>query len=73
MPHVEQLGLLTLVFLLLSVGWSATNTNPISTTIMAWFPNGQRELSIALIGASFGGSSSPCWVGPTIDTGSRWR
>ena len=55
MPHVGNLWLLVLVFLTLAVGWSAMNTNPISTTVVAWFPGGQRELSTALIGASFGG------------------
>lgn len=55
MPHVANLPLLVVVFLVLSVGWSATNSNPISTTVLAWFPNGQRQLSIALVGASLGG------------------
>lgn len=55
LPHVTNLWMLAAVFLLLSAGWSATNSNPISTTIMAWFPTGQRELATALIGASFGG------------------
>ncbi|MGI9611694.1 MAG: MFS transporter [Acidimicrobiales bacterium] len=55
MPHVSNLALLVVVFLVLSLGWSATNSNPISTTVLAWFPNGQRQLSIALVGASLGG------------------
>lgn len=55
LPRVENLGLLLAVFLVLSLGWSATNTNPISTTVLAWFPNRQRQLSIALVGASLGG------------------
>ena len=55
MPRVERLDLLLVVFLVLSLGWSSTNTNPISTIILAWFPNGQRELSMALVGASLGG------------------
>jgi hypothetical protein len=55
MPHAGNLYTLTAVFLVLSVGWSGMNSNPISTTIMAWFPGGQRQLSTALVGASIGG------------------
>lgn len=55
MPRVGSIPGLVLVYLVLSVGWSSMNTNPISTTVMAWFAHGQRELSLALVGASFGG------------------
>lgn len=55
MPRVGDLASLVAVYLLLSLGWSCINANPISTTVMSWFEHGQRELSIALVGASFGG------------------
>ena len=30
-------------------------SNTIGTVILAWYPNGQRQLALALVGASIGG------------------
>ena len=55
LSHVHLVWVAVPVYLLLSVGWSCTSVNTISTVILAWYPNGQRQLALALVGASIGG------------------
>jgi len=53
---VGSLWQLVPAYLVLAVGWACCNSNPISATVLAWFPERSgAPLSVALTGASVGG------------------
>lgn len=53
---VGSLWQLVPAYLVLAVGWTCCNSNPISATVLAWFPERSgAPLSVALTGASVGG------------------
>lgn len=53
---VGSLWQLVPAYLVLAVGWTCCNSNPISATVLAWFPDRSgAPLSAALTGASVGG------------------
>ena len=54
--RVGSLALLGCAYAVLSVGWACTNSNPISATVIAWYPERPGPpLTAALTGASIGG------------------
>ncbi|MEZ5412250.1 MAG: MFS transporter [Acidimicrobiales bacterium] len=53
---VGSLWQLVPAYLVLAIGWACCNSNPISATVLAWFPERSgAPLSVALTGASVGG------------------
>ena len=54
---VEHLWQLTVIYLVMAIGWSCLSLNPISATVLAWHHSDRSgpPLTIALTGASAGG------------------
>lgn len=72
--HVEARGQLVGVYVVMAFGWASLNSNPISATVLDWYPTRSGPpLAIALTGASVGGVLLiPTLTWATERHGLRW-